>query len=166
MPGRVSRPSKFSLVKGRLQNLEPHYRVCSCIASEQDVALQREALADLKPLETSEEMMSGGLAHRPGPQCALDMLGSGDTLAVWKLDRLGRSWRQLINTAETIHAKGAALKPITENLDTATPGGRVQFHVLGALTEFERDATGERATAGMKGMRPGRPANMQALRTE
>jgi DNA invertase Pin-like site-specific DNA recombinase len=138
---------------------------------DQDAALQRDALMDLRPapVEIVEDIMSGARADRPGLARALAMLEPGDTLAVWKLDRLGRSLRQLMDTAETINGKGAALKSITESIDTATAAGRVLYHVLGALAEFERETIRERVTAGMKaakraGIHTGRPAKMTAAR--
>jgi DNA invertase Pin-like site-specific DNA recombinase len=141
--------------------------------AEQDSALQRNALMELKrpPVEIIEDVMSGARADRPGLDRALSLLRPGDTLAIWKLDRLGRSLRQLIDTAETIRDKGASLHSITESLDTSTPAGRVLFHVLGALAEFERDTIRDRVTAGMKaakkaGKHVGRPARMSLSRTE
>lgn len=140
--------------------------------SEQDAALQRNALLELKvpPVEIFEDVMSGAKADRPGLERALSMLRPGDTLAIWKLDRLGRSLRQLIDTAEIIKERGATLHSVTESLDTSTPGGRVLFHVLAALAEFERDTIRERVTAGMQaakkaGKHVGRPARMTMART-
>jgi DNA invertase Pin-like site-specific DNA recombinase len=124
--------------------------------AEQDSALQRNALMELKrpPVEIIEDVMSGARADRPGLDRALSLLRPGDTLAIWKLDRLGPS-----------------LHSITESLDTSTPAGRVLFHVLGALAEFERDTIRDRVTAGMKaakkaGKHVGRPARMSLSRTE
>lgn len=156
---------------------EPHAsRVVGYVrvsTAEQDAGLQRNALMDLKhpPVEIIEDVMSGARADRPGLDRALSLLQPGDTLAVWKLDRLGRSLRQLIDTAEIIRNKGASLHSITESLDTSTAAGRVLFHVLGALAEFERDTIRERVTAGMKaakkgGKHVGRPARMSLARTE
>lgn len=139
--------------------------------ADQDASLQRNALMELRqrPTEIIEDVISGSRADRPGLDKLLSMLRPGDTVAVWKLDRLGRSLRQLIDTAEIIRAKGATLHSITENLDTSTAGGRVLFHVLGALAEFERDTIRERVTAGMKaakeaGRHTGRPARMNSAR--
>lgn len=154
-------------------NLEPkvlgYVRVST---ADQDAALQRNALLDLKkpPVEIIEDVMSGARADRPGLKRVLSMLQPGDTLAIWKLDRLGRSLRQLIDTAEIIKARGATLHSVTESLDTSTPGGRVLFHVLAALAEFERDTIRERVTAGMQaakkaGKHVGRPARMNLART-
>lgn len=139
--------------------------------ADQDLSLQRNALMELRhpPDEIVEDVISGSRANRPGLDRLLSMLRPGDTVAIWKLDRLGRSLRQLIDTAETIRDKGASLHSITESLDTSTAAGRVLFHVLGALAEFERDTIRERVTAGMKaakqaGKHTGRPARMNAVR--
>lgn len=138
--------------------------------AEQSLDLQKSALAVLDPDEVIEDVMSGAKADRPGLRLALSKLEPGDTLAVWKLDRLGRSLRQLIDTAEAIEAAGANLKSLTEAIDTGTAGGRVLFHVLGALAEFERETIRERVNAGIKAARKagrhlGRPAKMNAART-
>lgn len=96
---------------------------------DQDAALQRRALLEMKkpPSEIFEDVMSGARADRPGLASALSMLRPGDTLAIWKLDRLGRSIRQLIDTAEIIKERGAMLHSVTESLDTSTPGGAGAF---------------------------------------
>ena len=140
--------------------------------AEQDVALQRNALMDLKhpPVEIVEDIMSGARADRPGLKTALSMLEEGDTLAVWKLDRLGRSIKQLIETAAIINERGASLHSITENIDTSTTSGRVLFHVLAALAEFERETIRERVVAGIQaakkaGKHTGRPSRMNLART-
>lgn len=138
--------------------------------ADQSLDLQRNALADLGAAEIVQDVMSGAKADRPGLKKALAMLEAGDTLAVWKLDRLGRSLRQLIDTAEAINAKGANLRSVTEAIDTGTAGGRVLFHVLGALAEFERETIRERVNAGIGAARKagrhlGRPTSMNAART-
>lgn len=137
----------------------------------QDVRLQKDALMELRfpPCQIFQDVLSGSRADRPGLDELLATLQPGDVVAVWKLDRLGRSLRQLIDTAEVIQAMGATLHSVTENLDTSTASGRVLFHVLGALAEFERDTIRERVLAGMKaaklaGRRVGRPARMNAAR--
>lgn len=87
---------------------------------------------------------------------------SGDTLVVWKLDRLARSMRQLIETVETLQSRGIELRSLTESIDTATAGGRLVFHIFGALAEFERAVIRERTSAGLRaarerGRKGGRP---------
>jgi len=133
---------------------------------EQDPALQRNALSDIGVAEVFSDTTSGANPKRPGLKKALDALQKGDTLVVWRLDRLGRSMRQLVDTAEEIQNKGAHLRSLTETIDTTTAGGRVLFHVLGALAEFERETIRERVTAGMAaakrdGRHVGRPQLMR-----
>lgn len=130
---------------------------------DQNPALQREALEQAGAVAIYEDRASGARLSRKGLADALAALEPGDTLAVWRLDRLGRSLRQLIDTAESIRAKGAHLRTLTESFDTGTAGGRMLFHVLGALAEFERESIRERVTAGMAtakrhGKHVGRPA--------
>ena len=92
----------------------------------------------------------------------LDQLRPGDTVAVWQLDRLGRSLRHLIDTVQALEAGGVAFRSLTESIDTSTPGGKLIFHVFGALAEFERDLIRERTMAGLaaaraRGRSGGRP---------
>lgn len=100
-----------------------------------------------------EEKASGAKRDRPELQAALDYMREGDTLVVWKLDRLARSLKQLIETAEDLEARGMGLKSITENIDTTTSGGKLIFHIFGALAEFERSIIRERTSAGLKAAR-------------
>jgi DNA invertase Pin-like site-specific DNA recombinase len=105
------------------------------------------------------------LAERPELARALDHLRAGDTLVVWKLDRLGRSLRHLIDTIGALEARGVGFRSLQESIDTTTPSGRLIFHVLAALAEFERDLIRERTQAGLaaaraRGRRGGRPALM------
>lgn len=133
---------------------------------DQDPALQRNALADIGVTEIFSDTTSGANPKRPGLRDALASLEKGDTLVVWRLDRLGRSMRQLVDTADEIQHKGAHLKSMTEAIDTTSAGGRVLFHVLGALAEFERESIRERVAAGMAaakrdGRHVGRPQLMR-----
>jgi len=80
------------------------------------------------------------LRQRPQLDACLDHRRSGDTLVVWRLDRLGRSLRHLIETVALLEDRGIAFRSLTEGIDTTTPGGRLTFHVFGALAEFERHA--------------------------
>lgn len=139
---------------------------------EQDARLQRDALADLRPVpvEIVEDVASGSKKERPGLARAIALLEKGDTLAVWKLDRLGRSLHHLIETVKQIEDKGAHLISTTQMIDTRSPGGRMLFHMIGAMAEFERDLIRERVSAGMKaakraGRHLGRPSRMNATRT-
>ena len=83
----------------------------------------------------------------------LSYLGAGDTLVVWRLDRLGRSLQHLIEVVAQLAARGIGFKSLTEQIDTTTPGGKLVFHVFGALAEFERDLIRERTQAGLAAAR-------------
>jgi DNA invertase Pin-like site-specific DNA recombinase len=129
---------------------------------DQDPALQRDALAAAGCEPVFEDRASGTRADRPGLAQALAYLRGGDVLVVWKLDRLGRSLPHLIEVVRDLEARGAGLRSLTEGIDTTTPGGRLVFHVFGALGQFERDLIRERTRAGLaaaaaRGRRGGRP---------
>lgn len=128
---------------------------------EQTSALQRDALAAAGCAMVFEDQASGARADRPGLREAILYLRPGDVLVVWKLDRLGRSLVHLIETVGAIEARGAGLRSLTEAIDTTTPGGRLIFHLFGALGQFERDLIRERTRAGLaaaaaRGRRGGR----------
>lgn len=116
---------------------------------DQNPDLQRDALAAAGCTRVFEDAASGARADRPGLAQALDYVRDGDVLAVWKLDRLGRSLSHLIATVAALEAKGVGFRSITEAIDTTTPGGRLVFHLFGALGEFERDLIRERTRAGL-----------------
>lgn len=97
-----------------------------------------------------EDQASGAKAERPGLAEALAYVRPDDFLAVWKLDRLGRSMAHLIATVGNLERRGVGFHSLTEGLDTGTPGGVLVFHVLGALAQFERDLIRERTSAGLK----------------
>ncbi|MGO4604649.1 recombinase family protein [Terrabacter sp. 2YAF2] len=104
----------------------------------------------------------GTLEHRPSLDAMLNQLRPGDTVVVWRLDRLGRSLRHLIDTVQKLEPRGVAFRSLTESIDTSTPGGKLIFHVFGALAEFERDLIRERTMAGLsaaraRGRHGGRP---------
>lgn len=133
--------------------------------ADQDPALQVHALEAAGVIDFFSDTTSGANPARHGLNDALRDLKPGDTLAVWRLDRLGRSIRQLIDTASAIEANGAHLRSLTEAIDTRTASGRVLFHILAALAEFERETIRERVTAGMaaakrEGRHVGRPCRM------
>lgn len=96
------------------------------------------------------ETVSGAASRRPKLEWALKTLRPGDTFTVWKMDRMARSLVDLLKRMETIRAEGAQFRSLTEQIDTNTPGGRLVFHVLGAIAEFERDLIRERTRAGVK----------------
>ena len=120
---------------------------------DQNLDLQRDALTKAGCAKLFTDTISGANADRPGLAQALDFARDGDILVVWKLDRLGRSLRDLIATITTLHEKGVGFKSITESIDTTTPGGKLIFHVFGALAEFERDLIRERTHAGLTAAR-------------
>lgn len=111
---------------------------------------------------------SGVLTRRSELTKALDVLAAGDEFVVWKLDRLGRSVTHLKEIADELQERGVSLKVITQGIDTNTPGGRLFFHMLAAIAEFERDLISERTKAGLaaardRGAKGGRPSKMTTL---
>ena len=97
-----------------------------------------------------EDVISGANAERPGLNEALAFLRKGDTLVVWKLDRLGRSMKHLVETVTELGDRGVGFRSLTEGVDTTTTGGTLVFHLFGALAQFERDLIVERTQAGLK----------------
>jgi DNA invertase Pin-like site-specific DNA recombinase len=116
---------------------------------EQDTALQTDALRKAGCDKIFEDTVSGAKAERPGLAAALAYVREGDTLVVWRLDRLGRSLPHLIETIGALEARGVGFRSLTEAIDTTTSGGRLIFHVFGALGQFERDLIRERTKAGL-----------------
>src|SRR6476620_2976736 len=132
---------------------------------EQDLALQLDALRTAVCNKVFEEKASGAQRERPALQAALEYMREGDTLVVWKLDRLARSLKQLIETVEEFGTRGIGLRSLTENIDTTTAGGRLIFHIFGALAEFERAVIRERTSADLqaareRGKKGGRPRTL------
>src|SRR5919199_1335140 len=129
---------------------------------EQTLNLQMDALQKADCTKIFTDTISGAKTERKGLDEALQFLREGDTLVVWRLDRLGRSLKHLIETLTTLQQRNIGFKSLTENIDTTTPGGKLIFHVFGALAEFERDLIRERTQAGLeaaraRGKRGGRP---------
>lgn len=118
--------------------------------ADQDPALQVAALRAAGCAHLFEDQASGARADRPGLAEALAYLRAGDTLVVWKLDRLGRSLSHLIDVVRDLDSRGIGFRSLTEAIDTATPGGRLIFHLFGALAQFERDLIRERTRAGLR----------------
>jgi DNA invertase Pin-like site-specific DNA recombinase len=116
---------------------------------DQDPSLQLDALAAAGCTKVFEDRASGTRADRPGLQKALDYAREGDVLIVWKLDRLGRSLPHLIETVTILEKRGVGFRTVTEAIDTTTSGGRLIFHLFGALGQFERDLIQERTRAGL-----------------
>lgn len=133
--------------------------------AEQNLTLQTDALAAAGCERVFIETASGAQRDRPELGCALDYMRPGDTLVVWKLDRLARSMRQLIDTVELLQSNGIGLRSLSETIDTTTAGGMLVFHVFGALAEFERAMIRERTRAGLeaaraRGRKGGRPRRL------
>ena len=120
---------------------------------QQDEALQRDALHAAGVDRIFVDKASGKLESRPALDDLLAQARPGDTVVVWRLDRLGRSLKHLIETVGALEARGVAFVSLTEAIDTSTPGGRLIFHVFGALAEFERDLIRERTLAGLAAAR-------------
>ena len=116
---------------------------------DQDPALQLDALTAAGCGKVFEDCASGARTDRPGLQKALDYAREGDVLIVWKLDRLGRSLPHLIETVSVLEKRAVGFRSLTEAIDTTTPGGRLVFHLFGALGQFERDLIRERTRAGL-----------------
>jgi DNA invertase Pin-like site-specific DNA recombinase len=117
--------------------------------ADQNTTMQREALQAAGAAKIFEDVAGGAKADRPGLADALAYAREGDTLAVWKLDRLGRSLPHLIETVAALAKRGIGFQSLTENIDTTTSNGRLVFHVFAALAEFERDLIRERTRAGL-----------------
>ncbi len=134
---------------------------------DQTLALQMDALKQVGCSKIFTDTISGTKVERKGLDEALSFLRPGDTLVVWRLDRLGRSLKHLIETITTLHDRQIGFKSITENIDTTTSGGKLIFHIFGALAEFERDIIRERTQAGLlaaraRGKTGGRPKALSA----
>jgi DNA invertase Pin-like site-specific DNA recombinase len=120
---------------------------------DQTLNLQLDRLKEAGCTRIFEDHISGIKAERPGLQDAMSHLRAGDTLVVWRLDRLGCSLRHLIDTIMGLEAQGIGFRSLQENIDTTSPGGKLIFHVFGALAEFERDLIRERTQAGLEAAR-------------
>lgn len=120
---------------------------------EQNLDLQVEALKKAGCEKLYEDCLSGLRADRPGLTSALDQLRKGDTLVVWKLDRLGRSIKNLIDFVATLEEKNVHFKSLTDNIDTSTSIGRFFFHIMASIAQMERDLIAERTKAGLMAAR-------------
>lgn len=121
--------------------------------NDQNTALQRNALESAGCELIFEDKISGKTSERPGLKRLLKVLACGDTLIVWKLDRLGRSMRHLVTLIEELRQRGINFRSLTDSIDTSTPMGRFFFHVMGALAEMERELIIERTRAGLEAAR-------------
>jgi DNA invertase Pin-like site-specific DNA recombinase len=121
--------------------------------SDQHTALQRDALGKVGCDLIFEDRISGKASERPGLNQLLKRLAPGDTLMVWKLDRLGRSMRHLVALIEELRERGVNFRSLTDSIDTSSAMGRFFFHVMGALAEMERELIVERTQAGLASAR-------------
>src|SRR4030081_3294342 len=133
--------------------------------ADQTLALQQDALTKAGCDQIFTDTASGAISERTGLEQALSHLRPGDTLVVWKLDRLGRSLRHLIDTVAELERRDIGFRSLQENIDTTSPGGKLIFHIFGALAEFERDLIRQRTLAGLaaaraRGRAGGRPPSM------
>lgn len=132
---------------------------------DQNLDLQKDALSKAGCERIYEDHISGGATERLGLSRAMEALRPGDTLVVWRLDRLGRSLKHLIDTVNALEQEGVGFQSVTESLDTTTNGGKLVFHIFGALAEFERSLIQERTRSGLEAARArgrlgGRPKKM------
>jgi DNA invertase Pin-like site-specific DNA recombinase len=130
--------------------------------TDQTLDLQKDALQGAGCDRIFTDTASGAKAERTGLDQALSHIRTGDTLVVWRLDRLGRSLKHLIETITALNNRQIGFKSITESIDTTSSGGKLIFHIFGALAEFERDIIRERTQAGLtaaraRGRKGGRP---------
>jgi DNA invertase Pin-like site-specific DNA recombinase len=134
---------------------------------DQNLDLQKDALAKAGCEKVLVDIASGNYAERSGLLQAKELLRAGDLLVVWRLDRLGRSLKDLIATLTELESRGVGFLSLTEAIDTTTSSGKLIFHVLGAITEFERNLIRDRTQAGLvaaraRGRQGGRPRALNA----
>ena len=120
---------------------------------DQKLELQRNALKEVQSERVFEGKASGAKAARPGLTEALAFMRPGDTLVIWKLSRLGRSMKQLIETVQAMQDKGIELQSLNESIDTRPPTGKLLFHIVAAFAQFERDNMIENTKAGLEAAR-------------
>ncbi len=138
---------------------------------DQNLNLQTDTLEKAGCEKIFSDTASGSLDSRKGLSDALEFCRAGDSLIVWKLDRLGRSLKHLIETVNQLQAKGIGFISLQESVDTTTSGGKLVFHVFGALAEFERELIRERTKAGLaaarsRGRLGGRPRKLSSKQIE
>lgn len=138
---------------------------------DQSLNLQIDALTKAGCKEVFEDTISGSKSEREGLTKLLKYIRPGDTVVVWKLDRLGRSLKHLIELVQLFNDRGVGFKSIQENIDTTTASGKLFLHIFGSLAEFERELIKERTLAGLKaaaerGRKGGRPRSMDERKIE
>src|SRR5664279_6138522 len=122
-------------------------------SQDQNLELQTEALIKVGCKKVFEDKISGSRAERPGLTKAQEALREGDTLVVWKLDRLGRSVKNLVDLVGELHKQGVQFRSLTDAIDTGTPSGRFFFNVMASLAQMERELIVERTCAGLEAAR-------------
>jgi DNA invertase Pin-like site-specific DNA recombinase len=138
---------------------------------DQNLNLQLDALKGAGCYQVCTDQISGTAKHRPGLEDAFKYLRPGDTLVVWKLDRLGRTMKGLVDLVEDLKAKNIQFKSLTDGIDTSTASGRFFFHVMAAMAQMERELIKERTKAGLaaaklRGRTGGRKKVMDASKLE
>ena len=138
---------------------------------EQNLALQQDALTRAGCKKILVDRVSGTVAERTGLTTSKELLRAGDTLVVWRLDRLGRSIKDLIAWVSWLEHEGIGLKSLQEGIDTTSPGGKLIFHIFAALAEFEQQLIQERTRAGLRAARArgrmgGRPKALAASKRQ
>lgn len=138
---------------------------------DQSLDLQQDALQQAGCEKIYSDTLGGAKACRPGLQQAMEVLRSGDILIVWRLDRLGRSLKNLISLMEELKAHGIGLQSLCEGIDTTTASGQLVFHLFAALAEFERNLIKERTQAGLSAARSrgrvgGRPKSLDSTKRQ
>jgi len=138
---------------------------------DQNLDLQKDALEKAGCEKVYVEQISGGSSTRPELDKTMETLRGGDTLVVWRLDRLGRSLKHLIDLVNEMEQRKIGLRSLTESMDTNTSGGKLIFHIFGALSEFERNLIRERTQAGLaaaraRGRKGGRPLALDDKKRE
>jgi len=123
---------------------------CRISTDTQNDELQLQALKDAGCEKIFSDVASGSKSDRSGLRECIEFARSGDVIVAWKLDRIGRSLKDLIETVNTLKSRDIGLKVLTQNLDTTTPSGMLIFHVFGAIAEFEKSLIQERTAAGLK----------------
>jgi DNA invertase Pin-like site-specific DNA recombinase len=138
---------------------------------DQNLDLQRDALRATGCEKLFEDRLSGAKAARPGLTLLLEVARTGDVIVVWRLDRLGRTLHDLILLAKQLEEAGIGLVSLQEKIDTSSSGGRLIFHMFGALAEFERHVIRERTQAGLnaaraRGRKGGRPKSLDPAKRQ
>jgi DNA invertase Pin-like site-specific DNA recombinase len=144
---------------------------CRVSTQDQNLELQLDELKKAGCEKIFQDVASGSKDERRGLLHAIDFAREGDCIVIWKLDRLSRSLRHLIDTVNQLKERGIGLKVLTQNLDTTTPSGTLVFHIFGALAEFERLLIKERTNAGLAAARArgrigGRPKSMDEKKVQ